>query len=206
MIYKGMRKKILTERDALSREQLGEKSARITETVLNFPPVIQADTIFLYLNFRSEVKTRQIFNTLRSAGKRVCVPLTRMKEHRIDAVYIDDPETQLAPGLWNILEPTPEAAASATLPPEEIDLLLMPGTVFDLHGGRFGYGGGFYDRYVAPIPKAERIGLAFELQVVDRLELSPHDQLVDCIITEERIIPGRPSTDTADIARRNTDR
>ena len=206
MIYKGLRKKILTERDALSREQIIEKSERITETVLKFPPVIQADTIFLYLNIHSEVRTRELFNTLRSTGKRVCVPLTRIKEHRIDAVCIDDPDNQLAPGLWNILEPTQDAAARATLPPEEIDLLLMPGSVFDLRGGRFGYGGGFYDRYVTPIPEAERIGLAFELQVVDQLELAPHDQLLDYIITEERIIAGRPSTGTANIAPRNTDK
>ncbi|MCK9175464.1 MAG: 5-formyltetrahydrofolate cyclo-ligase [Desulforhopalus sp.] len=206
MIHKELRKKILTERDALSREEIIERSARITETVLKFPPAIQAETIFLYLNFCSEVRTRELFNTLRSAGKRVCVPLTRMKEHRIDAVYIDDPENQLAPGLWNILEPTQEAAASATLPPEEIDLLLMPGTVFDLRGGRFGYGGGFYDRYVAPIPEAVRIGLAFDLQVVDRLELAAHDQLLDYIITEKRIIPGRSSTGSVDIARWNPGR
>ena len=60
--------------------------------------------------------------------------------------------------------------------------------MFDERGGRYGYGGGYYDRLLAQIPSAVRYGLAFELQIRERLQLQPHDQILDAIFTENRVI------------------
>jgi 5-formyltetrahydrofolate cyclo-ligase len=68
--------------------------------------------------------------------------------------------------------------------PEKIEVILLPGSVFDKRGGRFGYGGGFYDRFVSAIPSATRIALAYDLQVVEHLPLQPHDELLNYVITQ----------------------
>jgi 5-formyltetrahydrofolate cyclo-ligase len=65
----------------------------------------------------------------------------------------------------------------------------MPGSVFDLRGGRLGYGGGFYDRFLqTAAPQALRIGLAYDLQVVAAVPLQRHDQQLDYLVTETRTI------------------
>ncbi|MDH3921502.1 MAG: 5-formyltetrahydrofolate cyclo-ligase, partial [Desulfobulbaceae bacterium] len=106
---------------------------------------------------------------------------------RMIPLLIKDPEQDLVPGYYNIPEPDPKK--SLRLEPGEIDAAVIPGSVFDIHGGRLGYGGGYYDRFLLnDAPQAKRIGLAFELQVVDNVPLEPHDQPLDILITEERIV------------------
>ena len=69
-------------------------------------------------------------------------------------------------------------------------MIVLPGSVFDERGGRFGYGGGYYDRFVSANPNALRVGFAFDLQIVPKAPLQAHDELLDLVITESRIISG----------------
>ena len=72
--------------------------------------------------------------------------------------------------------------------PATIDTVLIPGSVFDPSGGRLGYGGGFYDRFLTEAaPRAIRLGVAFELQLVDQVPMEPHDQYMDILVTEQQI-------------------
>ena len=63
----------------------------------------------------------------------------------------------------------------------------MPGIVFDKEGRRIGYGLGYYDKFLKKTPKAVKIGLAFDFQVVDQIPREMHDVPVDVIVTEERV-------------------
>ncbi len=188
-----LRAETLGRRDRLSDQQRREYSARISARLLAAEVVQDSASIFIYVSFRSEVETVALIRTLIEMGKRVSVPLTRVAEKRLDIVKIKDPDRDLVPGYCAIPEPAPAVAATHTIEPEELDLIILPGSVFDEHGGRFGYGGGYYDRLLARIPNAARYALAFELQVVEKLSLQPHDQILDAIVTEERVIavPGR---------------
>ena len=69
-----------------------------------------------------------------------------------------------------------------------IDLILVPGCGFDLEGGRLGRGGGYYDRFLAGQVGVLKVGLCFECQMIDRLPTEAHDQSVDLIVTESRVI------------------
>ena len=124
---------------------------------------------------------------LLAQGKTVTVPITYVKERRLDAIQISNLNSDLVPGYCNIPEPTPELCATNIIDPKEIEAVLLPGSVFDKKGGRFGYGGGFYDRFVSAIPDATRIGLAYDLQVVEQLALQPHDEILDYIISPSEI-------------------
>lgn len=187
---KEMRSRILAARNSLTADEMSAKSSAICETLLSLDEIQNSSTIFLYVSFRSEVQTIDLLNTLIENGKNVCVPITYVKEKRLDAIHITDPDKQFVPGYCNIPEPAPAILTTNLVSPESIDAVILPGSVFDERCGRFGYGGGFYDRFVSAIPKAHRIALAYDLQIVEQAPLQPHDELLDLVITETRVIRG----------------
>lgn len=185
-----LRKKILAERDAIDPGVLKNMSSLIEANIFKIDTFREASTFFVYVNFRSEVETTEIIKRLLVNKKKVTVPITHVKEKRIDAIHITQPEEELVPGYCNILEPKKDIWISKKVEPQEIEVILLPGSVFDEQGGRFGYGGGFYDRFLASNPNAVRIGIAFDLQVVKKVPLQDHDELLDYVVTEQRIIEG----------------
>jgi 5-formyltetrahydrofolate cyclo-ligase len=183
-----LRKQILTARNKLDPAQRHKKSSQILERLLPLDEIQASRNIFIYVNFRSEVETVGIIDELLAQGKNVSVPLTRIEEKRLEIVSISDPDKELVPGYCDIPEPREELVRTNSVNPEQLDVIVLPGSVFDLRGGRFGYGGGYYDRLLASIPRARRVALAFELQIVDKLPLQNHDEILDTIVTEQRLI------------------
>ena len=185
---KDLRKKILALRDGISNEDVANKSKVICEKVLGFKEMDMARNVFTYVNFRSEVITIPLINELMGKGKILSVPKTYVDENKMEAIRINNVSEDLVPGYCDILEPRSELLETNITEPQNIDVIILPGSVFDERGGRMGYGGGYYDRFVEKIPFAIRIGLAFEEQVVSEAPLQPHDELLDYIVTEKRII------------------
>ncbi len=183
-----LRKDILSQRDLLTNQQIAAKSEMIAKTLLERAEIKSAETIFTYVNFRSEVRTGDIMSTLLAHGKQVAVPITRVKEKRLDIIRITNPDSDLIPGYYGIPEPKEELVKHHRISPSIIDTIILPGPVFDKRCGRFGYGGGFYDRLLAQFPAAKRIAIAFDLQVVDKLALEEHDEILDYVITEGQTI------------------
>lgn len=146
----------------------------------------QAQCIGVYLSLPSEVQSREIIEACWENGVNVCVPYY-LPEDRIYSM------SRLAPGApvrtqrWNIREPErPEP-----VDPAKLDLILVPAMAFDLHGNRLGHGGGHYDRLLTQV-KGYRLGLAFHEQVVDELPHEPHDQPVQAILTERKLLEVTP--------------
>ncbi|MFC1818887.1 5-formyltetrahydrofolate cyclo-ligase [Thermodesulfobacteriota bacterium] len=182
-----LRQKILGARDGLSDKVRQAKSISVMQNFWTLLGMQQWSTLFIYVNFRSEVETLELIKKCINRDIRVAVPLVEASAVRMIPLLIKDPVQDLVPGYYNIPEPDPKK--SLRLEPGEIDAAVIPGSVFDIHGGRLGYGGGYYDRFLLnDAPQAKRIGLAFELQVVDNVPLEPHDQPLDILITEERIV------------------
>ena len=182
-----IRKKILLQRDNLAAADRQQKSLQIGERLWQLAAFRQAQTLFVYVNFRSEVETLPIIKRCLVAGKTVAVPLTDSQRKQLLPFLITDPARDLRPGYCAIPEPDPERAEPCAA--ENIDLVILPGSVFDEQGGRLGYGGGYYDRFlVEKAPAAKRVALAFDLQIVAELPLLPHDQKYDWLISESRTI------------------
>ena len=199
MSTSALRKERLAARDQLDSAIRHEKSRAIHRLLLDHPAIQAAEHFFLYIHFRSEVETVPLLQQLLALGKRVAVPLTLQKERKLLAVQITDLTSQLEPGCFGILEPTQQQIVQATINPAVIDIALVPGSVFDRQGGRLGYGGGFYDRFLSQdAPQALRIGLAFSLQLTTRLSLEPHDQRMDLLVTEEQCYTCQRSRDAQD--------
>ena len=92
-----------------------------------------------------------------------------------------------SPGAFGILEPDPEVYPE-TVVPERLGAIFVPGVVFDRAGRRLGYGKGYYDRMLGGADAAFKVGLGFELQVVDALPEESHDVRLDALITEDGVL------------------
>jgi 5-formyltetrahydrofolate cyclo-ligase len=182
-----LRKQVLTSRDQLKKVDREVKSAEAQELIWNLPAFQQAANFFVYVNYRSELETLALIKKcIAKPGWIVTVPLTLPKEGLL-AYEISDPEKELAPGYCSL--PEPVAELTCKFDPAKIDVVILPGSVFDINGGRLGYGGGYYDKFLANCaPQALRIGLAYEMQVVDCVPLMDHDQHLDYLVTEKRVI------------------
>lgn len=183
-----LRKETLSRRDSLSISEQQSHSARIMERVVNLQQFKSASIICMYVDFRSEVKTRPLIQHILQAGKTLVLPVTLVREKDLLVVSITDPENELAPGYCSIPEPIVAIREKQVVSPDTLDMIFLPGSVFDEQGGRMGYGGGYYDRFVSmKAPQAYRVGLCYELQMVQQAPLQAHDEGMDCIVTEENI-------------------
>jgi len=180
-----LRRRALAARDALPRTERARLSVAICARAAALPELETATTLMLYASFRSEVDTTALFSWALKAGKTVCAP--RILAPRLMAAYpVADPEVDLVPGSWGIPEPR---EGLEEVPPERVDAVVVPGSVFDAAGSRCGYGGGFYDTYLPRTrPGIPWVALAFEAQLVDELPCEAHDLACGVLVTEARTV------------------
>ncbi len=187
-----LRTETLKARDRLSPEAREEKNRAIHEKFFQIINKIPSETIFIYVSYRSEVGTDSLITQLLDAGKIVTVPLVQVNSRKMLAIRLMDPENDLVSGYYGIMEPKESLIQERTLDPSRIDVVVLPGSVFDERGGRMGYGGGFYDTFLAMevLPSAKRIAFSYDLQIKHRIPQQAHDQPVDFVISEKRLIQG----------------
>ena len=182
---KDLRKKAIIQRNSVCPESISKKSEMIAERLIFHSWYLQSNTIFIYVSKDNEVETRQVIKGALSMGKNVCVPRIVRKE-RMDAVPIKKPEEDLEPGILGIDEPK---AHLRPILPEDIDLVIVPGLLFDRNGYRIGYGGGYYDMFLSNISQScKTIGLAFDFQITDKLPINEYDKKIMLIITDTEMI------------------
>ncbi len=182
-----LRETVLERRRALDSGLHRELSHEILRRVAADDRYRDARVLHTYIDARdNEVATRNLVRAALDEGRRVVCPRAlpggRLEHYEIGA--LDD----LEPGRFGLLEPRPDPARAVD--PSEIDLVLVPGIVFDREGFRAGFGGGYYDGFLAAID-APSIGLAFALQLVARVPREAHDVPVDAIVTEHELIDCR---------------
>lgn len=191
---KELRQQILAVRDDLTAAEIEAKSAAISERLFQLAVFRDCRSVMFYAGFRSEVQTMAAMARCLERGLQLALPLSLPASRGLQPRVVTDLARDLRPGYCGIAEPDPDQTLA--LPPAAIEVVIVPGSVFDLRGGRLGYGGGFYDRFLArEAPRALRIGLAFALQVSPlELPLADHDQRLDYLVTEEQVytFPRRP--------------
>jgi 5-formyltetrahydrofolate cyclo-ligase len=183
-----VRRRVLAARDALPAAERGRLSDAVCARAAGLAEIVAASTLLVFASFRSEVDTAGLIAWALEHGKVVCLPRV-LGPQTMTACRIQDPAADLAPGAWSIPEP---CAGLEEIPAERMDVVVVPGSVFDAAGRRCGYGGGFYDSYLPRTrPGTPWVALAFEAQLVDELPCEAHDLAVTAIVTETRVIrPG----------------
>lgn len=162
-----IRREVLAVRDALTRKQRRKASCLITERLLGHQWFYRSESLLCYVSYGSELDTKELIREALRLGKAVYVPKV-LAGNRMDFFRIDSPE-ELRPGFHGIPEPPEscgiydgeaalkEMARQRNAVPA---LMLMPGVAFDPRGNRLGYGGGFYDRYLADHPEFQTYSIA----------------------------------------------
>ena len=179
---KEIRKYITDRKNAMTEDEKVSKSLRIQELLFESPEYAAAENVFVYVSYNQEVITDGIIQQSIRDGKSVFVP--RINNDNIMEFYrIISMEDDLKPGKFGIYEPVGDCRDDSRK-----GLMVMPGLAFDRDFHRIGYGGGYYDRYLACENCMVKAAVAFEFQILEEV---PHDEFdisPDMIITENHIL------------------
>jgi len=178
------RKRIKEKINALSTETLKHKSCEIQKKVLGLEIFRQAQVILGYAALPDEVDTQNILDDIFTNGKTLLLPRSETDGLIIPRV-VKNLKTDVSKGQFDILEPK----RGNPFPLNRIDLILVPGRAFDRNRFRLGRGKGFYDRFLSDQRlAATTVGLAFQLQVGEKIPISPHDRKLDIVVTEKEVL------------------
>lgn len=175
MDKKTLRSRIRERKRAMTEYQIREKSERLAQLFYASDAYKTAETIYGYLPYNQEVRTVPMLEQALRDGKKVAVPKCYGDEMRF--IYMDD-LSKVEKGYANI----PEPIADGPVADDGTALVLMPGLAFDSQGHRIGYGGGFYDRFLAKEPEHPTLALCYDFQMVDHLETEEFDIPVDTVL------------------------
>jgi len=188
-----IRQEFLKKRNNLSRDEIKSKSEKIEKELFSLPEFQRAKTVMFYVSFRSEVETEKMTRNALKLKKKIVIPVVHGE--KIVVSEIKNLKKELTKGSFGIKEPKKEFRRRVNQ--KEIDLVVVPGVVFDKRGGRLGYGRGYYDRFLRSKSIRSRmsrsrqcalIGLAFDLQIARKIPLVKRDMKVDKIVTESGIV------------------
>lgn len=175
MDKKALRKQIREQKRAMTPEQIESASQKLKELFLATDQYRRAKTVYGYLPYNQEVRTVPILEQALADGKKVAVPKIYGDEMRF--IYLVD-LNQVEKSSFGIPEPIEDG-------PEGDDptaLVLMPGLAFDEEGHRIGYGGGFYDKFLAKEPEHPTVALCYGFQIVSELPTEEFDIPVDLVL------------------------
>ena len=183
---KTLRRSMRTRRDGMDPEERQAASCAICGHILASPLYRQADVLALYSAMGSEVDLSAVARAARAAGKRTVYPLCMAEAGQMEFYVVAAPEA-LRPGKWGILAPDP--ACCSRVEAGEIALLLAPCLAVDAAGVRLGYGGGYYDRYIArPDFHGVTLAAAYSVQFTESTPAEPTDRTMDGWVTEAGMI------------------
>ena len=175
MDKKELRKAIRLKKQALTGEEIRQRSASLTWQFQHTAQYRDAKTIYAYLPYNQEVRTEELILQALEDGKKVAVPKVYCDDMRF--IYINDFE-DLDEGYAGIFEPVHDEPVAD----DPTALVLMPGVAFTEDGKRIGYGGGFYDRFLEKEPNHPTVALCYDFQVVEELPTEEFDIPVDLVI------------------------
>ena len=170
-----LRKYIRDQKRAMTEEQICQKSEELGRLFLASRAYQEAKTIYGYLPYNQEVRTVAVLQQALADGKRVAVPKCYGDQMRF--IYLTD-LAQVEKGYCGI----PEPIADGPVAQDSTALVLMPGLAFTKDGQRMGYGGGFYDKFLAAEPSHPTLALCYDFQMVEQIPTEDYDIPVDIVL------------------------
>ncbi len=182
-----IRKEVMTAIESLPPEEYTAKAQKVEQRLFDFANFNEANIAMLYISCPGEVDSMDIIKRCCDVKKIIVLPAFDPQKFRTRLFKISNFEKDLKPGPRGILEPDPDRCKP--VPIECLDIVIIPGTVFDEKGGRIGSGEGYYDRFIPRLPVTTRkVSIALEEQIVPQVPMESHDRHVDIIITNKRTI------------------
>lgn len=189
-----LRSRMRQRRSSLTETESAGLSRRIQERILGLSCWAAAARVGLYLAVRREVSADLLLDAAWAAGKELFLPFVHPElPGQLSGLMSLVPcrgRAELQAGPYGIAQPRPcgQRGADGAYVSPALDLLLVPGVAFDRQGNRLGAGGGYYDRFLGKEQGLFSIGLAYSFQVLERLPVSPWDQPVRAVCTEDELI------------------
>lgn len=174
-----LRSEMKQKRSCLSADEVREYSQQIIAKLPQLYPVSKAKTIMAFLSIQNEVDLLPFVNRMKEEGRRIILPRVEKDGNMVGVEFTDLQSCKTS--SFGIPEPVGEA-----VPADEIDVVLVPGLVYDGNGFRLGYGKGYYDRFLAKLPvETFKCGICYDFQIVDDVFPHPQDISVHWIVTEK---------------------
>lgn len=171
-----LREQMMFKRNKLSYREIEILSQQVCQRLEELQPVQQAEVIMGFSSIKNEVNLSPLLQKLQKQGRTILLP--RVEGDNLQAVELRVGE-DLGHGSFGILEPRGEPVSV-----DKIDVVIVPGLVFDANGYRLGYGKGYYDRFLPRLNKqCFKCGICYEFQVVDNVYPHPGDVPVHWIVT-----------------------
>ena len=179
-----IRRDVLALRNVIPQVELEAMSRSICRRFSGLPVLRDCQAVMIFMSFGSEVDTDYIIEELWQQGKKVFVPLCRPATRAME-IYPITSFTDVVPGYFGIREPKQDLRPPVAK--DTIDMVVVPAVAFDRRGFRVGYGGGYYDRFLAGLA-VPTLGLAFSCQLIPEAPVGEYDLAVQGIITEQEFI------------------
>ncbi|MBL4604045.1 MAG: 5-formyltetrahydrofolate cyclo-ligase [Emcibacteraceae bacterium] len=177
---KTQRAKSLKLRDDIFKSGNGMAARKIAAQVIMLPELDEVKLISGYFPIKSELDCRVILRSLHAARFPLCLPKIINDNEPLE-FRAWDMRTELEDGPFGTKEPNGEIVMP--------EILLIPLAAFDENGARLGYGGGYYDRTLKKLrkenPDVIAIGIAYDEQKLDRVQVESYDQPLDLVVTEK---------------------
>ena len=170
-----IRRQIREKKRAMTQEEILLRSEKLGQLLAQSQVYQSAKTIYGYLPYNQEVRTVPMLERALQDGKKVAVPKVYGDTMRF--IYLEDMSC-VETGYAGI----PEPVADEPVAEDKTALVLMPGLAFTKEGDRMGYGGGFYDRFLAEEPNHPTVALCYEFQILESLPTEEYDIPVDCVL------------------------
>ncbi len=168
----------------MTNKEKVELDDRILENLFTYDPYKEAETIGLTVAMKNEVNTKKVIEHSWSVGKKVAVPKCHPEDKSMTFRYLNSWD-ELETVYFGLKEPKPELTKACE--PKNIQLLVIPGLLFDENGYRIGFGGGYYDRFLQQYEN-QTVSLAYSIQLVEKLPVEPFDLPVETLITDKKIL------------------
>jgi 5-formyltetrahydrofolate cyclo-ligase len=177
-----LRQQVLERLKGMSAAQRAAASAQAHALLASQAAWKGARSVLLFAPLPGELDLWPLLPEALAAGKRVALPRFDPSSKTYSAHFVEHPETEVRVGYFGIREP---GAQCPRLSSDGVELILVPGLAFDLHGGRLGRGKGYYDQLLAAT-KGKRCGVGFDEQIASEIPVEPHDARMDCLLTPTR--------------------
>jgi len=178
-----IRQRMRSVRRVLPQEACERRSAALCERVLQLPELARAGVVVGYFASRKEADPGALLSALHSEGKRIGLP--RVLNDGGLSLLRYAPGDALEPNAFDILEPP---AAAEPIAPGAVDLILVPALAVDERGQRIGYGAGYYDRLLPRMPRAFKVAIVYDFQLLAELPDTEGDVPVACVVTDARTL------------------
>ena len=184
MKKKELRQHLRRAMDGISPEELHDRSLQACHRMIETREYGRSEIIMVFLSLPTEVDTTPLVLHAWRDHKRVLAPKVSWEQRRMLPIEIRSLSDDVSESPLGIREPV----QGVPIPVSGIDLVVVPGLGFDLHGNRIGRGRGFYDRFLAHRDwQGVSCGFAIHEQVVEHVPVVEGDVPIDMLVTDATV-------------------